>query len=437
MGFVGTATSIEKLTAWLEECRNPIEAKQSKKPNLFPSFPGFGQDRCFYCDWISSEKLKRKIAPRELKEILEGMERNAAVKKVADRFIDECRYLTEYTNADVLVCAPPLDMFEKFDLPVGISDDDETRETDTPEYKIDFHDYLKARSLNLAKPIQFVRPPTYDPDAKHIRSTGNPRSLQDPATRAWNFHTALYYKARGVPWRLLRRTSDLDSAYIGISFYLSPDKEHIHTSVAQVFNERGEGMVVRGGEAERSEEDRQVHLSRTATYDLVISVLAEYKSHHHNLPARIVIHKTSSFNQDEKDGCNEALKTLGVDSHDFLVIRDSMVRLYRNGEYPPLRGTFMELDSDHWFLYTRGSVDFYMAYPGMYVPKSLEITPVETDESPRKIAEEILGLTKMNWNNTQFDNMQPITIKAARQVGGILKYATDLPKIEASYAYYM
>jgi hypothetical protein len=97
----------------------------------------------------------------------------------------------------------------------------------------------------------------------------------------------------------------------------------------------------------------------------------------------------------------------------------------------------MQLDEANWYLYTRGSVDFYMAYPGMYVPKSLEISVAETDQSPRKLAEEILALTKMNWNNTQFDNALPITIKAARQVGGILKYAIDLPQIEASYAYYM
>jgi len=438
LGFVGTATSIEKLLTWLDQCRSPILAKASKKPNLFPSFPGFALDRCFYCDWTTStEKLQRTIPPRDLKEILEGNTRNEAVKKVVDRFIGECRHLTEHTNADVLICAPPLDLFEKFDMPLGTLDDEETSETDIPEYKIDFHDYLKAISLNLPKPIQFVRPPTYDPDAKHIRSTGNPRGLQDLATRAWNFHTALYYKAKGIPWRLLRRTSDLDSAYVGISFYLSPDKQSIHTSVAQVFNERGEGMVVRGGEAKRSEIDRQVHLSKKGIRDLVTNVLAEYKRHHGNLPARVVIHKTSSFNDHEKDGCNEALKELGVDHRDLLVINDSFVRLYRNGEYPPLRGTFMELDDKSWFLYTRGSVDFYMAYPGMYVPKSLAITPVEIDESPRKLAEEILALTKMNWNNTQFDSSLPITIKAARQVGGILKYATDLPKIEASYAYYM
>ncbi len=38
---------------------------------------------------------------------------------------------------------------------------------------------------------------------------------------------------------------------------------------------------------------------------------------------------------------------------------------------------------------------------------------------------EILSLTKMNWNNTQFDNSWPITIKAARQVGNILKYVDN------------
>ena len=436
LGIVGTGESMERFISWLNDCRNLVPAKLSKKPNLFPAFPGFGSDRSFYCDWLTSDKLQRKLNLRELKEIIAKEERNVAATKIANMFIEECRYLTEYTQADVLICAPPIEVFEKFDVPF-VSEGEDNNESETPEYKIDFHDYLKAKSLSLRKPIQFVRPPTYDPTIKQLRSTGNPRGQQDPATKAWNFHTALYYKAKGVPWRLLRKPSNLDSAYVGISFYLSPDKEKIHTSVAQVFNERGEGMVVRGGEAKRSQEDRQVHLNRKAINELVVNVLTEYKRHHRNLPARIVIHKTSGFNEDEKGGCNDALTALGIATHDFLVIGESNVRLYRNGEYPPLRGTFFELDRENWFLYARGSVDFYMAYPGQYVPRPLSIKPVEIEESPTKLAQEILALTKMNWNNTQFDNGLPITIKAARQVGGILKYATDLPQIEASYAYYM
>ncbi|HOC54733.1 MAG TPA: hypothetical protein PKI20_03830 [Verrucomicrobiota bacterium] len=437
VGMVGTPASLEKLNSWMSACRNPISAKPSKKPNLFPSFPGFALDRCFYSDWSTSDKLQKALTPREIRDVLDGCPRNEAVQKTADMFIAACKYLTEYANPDVLVCAPPLELFQKFDIPVGLGDEDEGPESEVPDYKVDFHDYLKARGLKLAKPVQFVRPPTYDVDAKQVRSTGNPRSLQDPATRAWNFFTALYYKAKGIPWRLLRRPSEIDSAYIGISFYLSPDKEKTHTSVAQVFNERGEGMIVRGGEAKRSEEDRQVHLTADAIAKLVINVLAEYKRVHKNLPARVVVHKTSGFNDEEKQGCNDALKPMGVDCHDYLAIGDSLFRLYRHGEYPPLRGTFVQMDTDNWYLYTRGSIDFYMAYPGMYVPRSLEIIAAEADQAPRKLAEETLALTKMNWNNTQFDNGLPITIKAARQVGGILKYAGDLPEIEASYAYYM
>ena len=277
IGLIGTAPSHEKLVHWMDESRDPIAAKLSKKPNLFPSFPGFAPDRCFYWDWSTSEKLQKTLVQRDLIEILESCPRNEAVQKIAGLFLDGCRYLAEYATPDVLVCAPPIELFQKFDLPLGTGDDDDAPESDTPDYKLDFHDHLKARSLTLPKPVQFVRPPTYDPEAKHVRSTGNPRSLQDPATRAWNYFAALYYKAKGIPWRLLRRTSEVDSVCVGISFYLSPDEEETHTSVAQVFNERGEGMIVRGGEAKRSEEDRQVHLSADAIRLLVTNVLAEYK----------------------------------------------------------------------------------------------------------------------------------------------------------------
>jgi hypothetical protein len=51
------------------------------------------------------------------------------------------------------------------------------------------------------------------------------------------------------------------------------------------------------------------------------------------------------------------------------------------------------------------------------------------------IAKEILGLTKMNWNNSQFDGGEPITLRVARQVGSILKYLGL--EYEPYYRYYM
>ena len=71
------------------------------------------------------------------------------------------------------------------------------------------------------------------------------------------------------------------------------------------------------------------------------------------------------------------------------------------------------------------------------VPKSLEIQCIDTEQAPRALASEILALTKMNWNNTQFDSALPITIKAARQVGAILKYVESAAPIQAGYGFYM
>jgi hypothetical protein len=95
------------------------------------------------------------------------------------------------------------------------------------------------------------------------------------------------------------------------------------------------------------------------------------------------------------------------------------------------------LDSQHSVLYTRGSIDFYQMYPGMYVPRSIEIVQFGQEHHPRVLAQEILALTKMNWNNTQFDAAFPITIKAARQVGKILRYADANLPIQKGYPYYM
>jgi hypothetical protein len=53
------------------------------------------------------------------------------------------------------------------------------------------------------------------------------------------------------------------------------------------------------------------------------------------------------------------------------------------------------------------------------------------------LLKETLALTKMNWNGTQFDGALPITLKAARQVGDILKYVPDGTTPDPRYRFYM
>ncbi len=43
----------------------------------------------------------------------------------------------------------------------------------------------------------------------------------------------------------------------------------------------------------------------------------------------------------------------------------------------------------------------------------------------------------MSWNNTQFDQRDPITLRAPREVSDILRYVGDDGPVEPSYAAYM
>ena len=110
---------------------------------------------------------------------------------------------------------------------------------------------------------------------------------------------------------------------------------------------------------------------------------------------------------------------------------------FARGLYPPPRGTLISVSKKEHLLYTRGSVEYYQTYPGLYVPQPLRITTEHAEAAPNKIAEEILALTKMNWNNTQFDGKYPITLYGARQVGNILKYVDEGERPPISYSYYM
>ena len=433
VGIVGSPQSVEGVRLWFDKCREPIAAKVSKQPNLFPAFPGFNVDAAFRSSLVLDDVLCRNLPPTALK-LLEGVTHDAAVQQAVGLFIEEIRFLAEHHKPHVVVCAIPLGMLPAITRP--------TTEAGEPaplqDSSYDFHDLLKAQAMRWRTPIQVVLPSTYD-ETLQTRQTraGVRRQLQDEATRAWNLHCALYYKAGGVPWQLRRESTDLASCFVGISFYRTFDKASLHTSVAQVFNQRGEGVVVRGATATISKEDRQPHLSADDAFTLLKDALARYRDVHKHPPARLVVHKSSRYNAAERDGFARALADERIDLFDLVSLGDAGVRLFREGPYPPLRGTMLSLDERNCILYTKGSVSFFETYPGLYVPSPLLIRSELTQETQRGLAREILALTKMNWNNTQFDGAAPVTLRAAQQVKEILRFCDVATVIEPHYSFYM
>ena len=435
VGLVGTPATIEGAREWLERSRESIDAGASRQPNLHPTFPGFSPESPFRASLTFDSTIERPIHQREFIALGKSRKASHVVNGAVELFMDEMAHVAEKGTADVFICALPPALLELMGAPEASdpTDDSEIVPDETP----DFRRLLKAQAMRLKTPIQLVLPGTYTRSGRARTSFERERQLQDEATRAWNFHTALYYKAGGTPWRLVRDPAALTTCYVGVSFYRSLDRSTISTSIAQVFNERGEGIIVRGAAAAVSKEDRHTHLEEADARQLLVDALGRYRQEHKTLPARVALCKTSLFDAAELSGFRAALDHLGIDSADLVAVGPGDAKLFRRGAYPPLRGTYIALDERNVLLYTRGSVDFYRTYPGPYVPQPLAIRCQQIDASPRELAEEMLGLTKMNWNNTQFDGYWPITVRAAREVGNILKYVGVDESVEPRYAYYM
>jgi hypothetical protein len=433
VGVIGSAASIDGLRRWLDRCRQPIAAKDSRLTRFYAPFPGFDTTAGFRSTLVFNSRLERMIRDRDL-AALSGLKPAIAVRKAVDLYRAELAILDEEPGCDVVLIARPDNLPDR--APAEL--DPKRPWAKVPRSNApNFRAMLKGESMNFSRPLQLIRRSTWDPKYR-ADAAADTRSTQDEATRAWNLHTALYYKAGGVPWRLPRDPEALTSCYVGVTFYQSTDGATLQTSVAQVFNQRGDGVIIRGAPARVSRHDRQPHLTRQDAHALLAEALQRYRAEHRTLPARLVMHKTSSYTPDELTGFRVAAEENALDSLELLWLPSyEDVRLFRTGQHPPLRGTLLSLNSERHVLYTRGSVPAYGTYPGMYIPTPLPFRTVETESSPTSLGAELLALTKMNWNQTQLDGRQPITLRTADNVGEILRQVPDGTRPQARYAYYM
>jgi hypothetical protein len=72
----------------------------------------------------------------------------------------------------------------------------------------------------------------------------------------------------------------------------------------------------------------------------------------------------------------------------------------------------------------------------MYIPSPIEFVRNDGESSLLDLARELLDLSKLNFNNTQFDGGEPITVRAARRVGDILKHVEGNKLIQSRFRYF-
>lgn len=268
-------------------------------------------------------------------------------------------------------------------------------------------------------------------------ATPNSKDVDHRSKCAWNFFTSLYYKVGGIPWM----PSGLNggTCYVGISFHRVPGSKNssYFTGLAQAFDEQGNGLVLRGQDFvwDVSKHGNSPHMPAQLAEELVSLVLKRYRDEMKQSPRRVVIHKTTEYWLEERQGLQAALQ--GIDQFDLVAVRPTGdVRLFRDARYPILRGSYISLGEMH-LLYTTGYISALQAFPHGHVPLPLKLTDHIGDSSIKDILRELMVLTKMNWNSANFGSLLPITLRFSSLVGDIMKEVPRNVDPLPQFKYYM
>jgi hypothetical protein len=265
----------------------------------------------------------------------------------------------------------------------------------------DFHRQVKAEYLTIS-PTQILRETTLAPDAFKNKAGYPLRRTQDIATIAWNIATGIYYKTQPKPpWKLagIRR----GVCYVGLVYKNLPNDPNDHACcAAQMFLSEGDGVVFRGANGPWKTGDFEYHLQPDTAKDLIGKVLDTYREQYNCAPSELFIHGQTSFNNEEwrafKAAAPAGTNVVGV----RIRTTGGEAKLFRDGDYPVLRGTALLLDDKNAYLWTNGYVPQLDTYIGPETPNPLFITALRSKLSmpPLKtILNDIMGLTKINYNS--------------------------------------
>jgi hypothetical protein len=417
LGFIGTGEAVARTRLFLAEAANGVDGDDQHHP-----FPGCRADRGFRSELIFDDTLTELISTREKEQLL-------SIRRSRDRFEQALALLEDKTR--ILA-----DRDHPLDCVFVVLSEDLYRACRVVDYREDgqrvhrdLRRAFKATAMRYRVHTQLFREST-------TGLTDVRRQMDHASEIAWNLFTGMYFKADGLPWS--PAGLPYGTCFIGVSFFRPLGApRNLQTSVVQAFDENGDGLVLRGHDFpwDERQDGRSPHLPEGMASELVTMVLQRYRSERKQLPRRVVVHKSSRFEQAERAGFQQALGE--VAEYDLLSLAPrSDFRLLRQGTYPPLRGTTFTMGNQS-FLYTTGYLPALGYYPHGHVPAPLQIADHIGDTPQERLLSEILLLTKMNWNSADYAETLPITLRFSRLVGEILREVPSNSEPQAKYCYYM
>lgn len=319
------------------------------------------------------------------------------------------------------------------------------------------HSVLKRVCIGLGVSSQYIKVDTLD---KH----GQGSVLH-------NLAVATYAKVGGVPWRVKDKTF-ANSCVMGLSFHkVKPQDrsqpERTIVGVAEILDEYGRHLTMNVAQQavsndsikEFQREFKSLYVPEDLMETLVKDALEVTQWPNRTVPARLVIHKTTDFHEEEVSGIQSALEALELNMEYALihVKEETVQRVYRSDDKNTVRGLLLTLNDEipEAILWTVGKVPFKFIQDGQWVYKEKSGTRLGTsdpiavylDPDSRcsnwnvvEAAQQVFALTKMRWNTVEMSIRLPVSIYLARRVGTFVTAAerhqadmSFLPRVDARH----
>ncbi len=287
--------------------------------------------------------------------------------------------------------------------------------------RFDVHDFVKAFCVQRGVSSQFLNEDTLTSSLK--------------CRIWWWLSLALYVKAMRTPWVL--DSLNEDTAFVGLGYSIdrtAPHKQQVVLGCSHIYSARGEGLQYRLSKIENPiMRGRNPFMSRDDARSVGETIRELFYEARTKLPKRVVLHKKTPFRRDEREGLLDGLGN--VEQVDMLEVQtDSALRYVasitkRNGaidedNYPVRRGTAVKLDDYTALLWVHGTtsaIDQRLKYyqGKRRIPAPLVIRRHVGRTDLKQICDEILGLSKMNWNTFDLYTKSPATLHSSNEIARI------------------
>jgi hypothetical protein len=295
------------------------------------------------------------------------------------------------------------------------------RKFETESEAFDLHNFVKAFCVPQGIATQFLEEDTLTNDLQcRIR---------------WWLSLALYVKSMRTPWVLA--SLDGNSAFVGLGISVDRKAErgkHVLLGCSHLYNAQGQGLQFRLSKIENPFfRGRNAFMSQEDARRVGETIRQLFWESHFKLPERVVIHKQTEFTDDERKGLQAGLS--GIKQIDLLEIHvDRALRYlastpkpdgsFEVDGFPVKRGTLLKIDQDAALLWVHGvsravnpRQNYYQGKRRIPAPLLIRRHAGRSDLSI--VGDEILGLSKMNWNSFDLYAKLPATVETSKQIARI------------------